>query len=284
MSKKIIIAIILIIVMGVGYLVYQTLFVKPEFSTPRETPTTEIYTHPVYGYSINIPDDWMGKYFVEEKDHIASFVYNSSSDLKYNLFSIVVYSNNEWQQTKSEPGFHGNEITAKDDLVFVYVISLDNPYVGEEGDEYQKMAGDVNNIIKTFKITSGWKVYSNSTYNVTFQYPASWQPYEGEDGFFQLSAISGEGLPIDEVYRFEAYHKLQPYGSQPKIESLKIEGQEARLILPSDDQPQEIRSQAGLIIQYPNPIQISGTTYYYFVLWAEQNHIRKIAETLRFIE
>ncbi len=138
-----------------------------------------------------------------------------------------------------------------------------------------------------------WKIYHNSVYNIELKYPADWQPkedfaythrYEGEDGFFQLSAISGEGLLIDEVYRFEAYHKLQPYGSQPKIERLEIEGQEARLILPSDDQSQEMQSQVGLIIQYPHPIQISGTTYYYSVLWTDQNHIRKIAETLRFIE
>jgi len=147
MSKTIIIAVILIIVIGAGFLIYQSLTPTPK----EESVSGEVYTHPVYGYSITIPEDWKGKYFVEEKDRIASFVYNSSSELKYNLFSIAVYPNNDWQQTKNEPGYHGNEITSKDNLVFVSVFSLDNPYVGDEGDEYQKMAGDVNNIINTFE-------------------------------------------------------------------------------------------------------------------------------------
>jgi len=38
-------------------------------------------------------------------------------------------------------------------------------------------------------------------------------------------------MTIDEVYKLEACHKLHPYGSQPKIESLQVQGQAARLIL-----------------------------------------------------
>ncbi|MCS7151350.1 MAG: hypothetical protein NZ928_03065 [Endomicrobia bacterium] len=148
MSKKLIILIvILVIVIGVSYFIYQSL--RP--ASQQESVSGEVYTNSVYGYSVNIPESWKGKYFVEEKDHITSFVYNSTSDTKYNLFSIIAYSNDEWQQVKSEPGFHGTEITTKDDFVFVYVMSLDNPYVGEEADDYQKMVGDVNSIIKSFR-------------------------------------------------------------------------------------------------------------------------------------
>jgi len=149
MSKKLIITIIvLIVVIGAGYFIYQSLMPASQ----QKPADGETYTNSAYGYSIRLPESWKGKYFIEEKDNTTSFVYNPSSGTKYNLFSIVVYPNSEWQQLKSEPGFHGTEITAKDDLVFVYAISLDNPYTGEEGDEYQKMAGEVNSIIESFEI------------------------------------------------------------------------------------------------------------------------------------
>jgi len=149
MSKKLIFIIIaLLIVVGVGYFVYQS-------STPnyqQKSASGEIYNNLVYSYSLNLPESWKGKYLIEERDNTTSFIYNPSSGTKYNLFSIVVYPNSEWQQLKSEPGFHGTEIIKKDDLVFVYVISLDNPYTGNEGDEYERMAGEINSIIKTFEI------------------------------------------------------------------------------------------------------------------------------------
>ncbi len=87
---------------------------------------------------------------------------------------------------------------------------------------------------------------------------------------------------IDLATAAEAEHKLQPYGSQPTIETLQIQGQEARLILPSDDQPTGMQHQAALIIRYPQPVNVIGTPCRYFVLWADWPHIRTIAQTLRF--
>lgn len=149
MSKNLIISIvILLIILGAGYLIYQSLTQV----SPQKAQGPEVYENNVYGFSINIPESWKGKYFVEEKDNIVSFVYNSNSEMKYEIFSIAVYPIDEWQKIKNEPGFHGTEITSKNGMVFVYSISLDNPYVGGEGEEFQKMAGKVNEIIKTFKL------------------------------------------------------------------------------------------------------------------------------------
>lgn len=135
-----------------------------------------------------------------------------------------------------------------------------------------------------------WKDYTNEEYQVSLKYPADWKPnpkyydrYEGEEGFFQISAVSGEGLPIDKVTEFDAYHKLKPYGSNPQIEELKIQGQEARLILPSSDQPEEMANHAGLIIKYPTPVKIKCSTYNYFILSAHKDYIISIAKTLKFI-
>lgn len=122
--------------------------------------------------------------------------------------------------------------------------------------------------------------------NVTFLYLINWRRvsddrYEGVDGFFQVSAVSGESL--DQVCNSEAFHILQPYGSQPTILRTTIKGQEACFIFPYPDQPSEMRGQSALIIRYPKPITLSGQTYNFFILWADQNHIREIGNTLSFI-
>ena len=54
--------------------------------------------------------------------------------------------------------------------------------------------------------TTNWKSYSNSHYSIELRYPPYWQlkeeagyahRYEGKDGFFQISAVSGDKLTID---------------------------------------------------------------------------------------
>jgi len=130
--------------------------------------------------------------------------------------------------------------------------------------------------------------YSELAFGIAVQLPPDWLPqdgyerrYAGSDGFFQLSAISGEGLTIDEVTDNEAQHKLQPYGSAPTIESLLVQGREARLILPSADQPAQMEGQAGLVIKALQPVEIWGFGYNYLILWADQEHIRDIAATVQ---
>jgi TolB protein len=130
------------------------------------------------------------------------------------------------------------------------------------------------------------KLYNNSVYKVRFFYPAHWQKmneerYEGVDGFFQVSAISA-GENIEEVCHSEAFHQLMPYGTNPRIIKTQIQNQEACLILPSADQPIEMKKQSALIVRYPRSIQIGDTHYNYFILWADQNRIKEIAATLKF--
>lgn len=135
----------------------------------------------------------------------------------------------------------------------------------------------------------GYALYVSEDFNVSLQYPNHWkqnpdyvQRYEGDGGFFQIGAISGEGLSIDEVVRYDAYHKLNPYGSAPLIAKRTVAGQEARLILPSEDQPSEMNKQAGLIVRYPDAVEIEKAVYNYFVLWADQAHMEKISSTISF--
>ena len=137
-----------------------------------------------------------------------------------------------------------------------------------------------------------WTNFSSPAFAVSLQYPADWQPagygspetgeirFAGINGFFHINAMDGDS--IDSVAAAEAGHRLKPYGSQPTIEILQIQGQEARLILPSSDQPAGVQSQAALIVRYPQ-VQTIVWSPRYFVLWADWPHIRAIAETLRFI-
>lgn len=134
--------------------------------------------------------------------------------------------------------------------------------------------------------------YKNMEYGIKLQYPKGWKAnkdyappkYEGEDGFFHISAMSGLGMSIDEAYKLEAEHKLNPYGSNPEIKDLNIDGQEARLILPSEDQPEEMQGQASLVIEYPSPMSIGGNIYGYLILWADKEHILQIGNTIEFLK
>jgi len=124
-------------------------------------------------------------------------------------------------------------------------------------------------------------------FGIVLRLPPGWLPqegydqrYAGPDGFFQVGAISAEGLTIAEVAENEAHHKLQPYGSAPTIERLLVQGREARLILPSADQPAQMEGQVALVIEAIQPVEISSQQYNYLILWADPDHIRKLADTL----
>lgn len=129
--------------------------------------------------------------------------------------------------------------------------------------------------------------YFSPVYKIRLLYPSHWhrvsdERYEGPDGFFQVSAISAEA-DLGQVCRGEAFHPLRPYGSQPRIIKARVSGQEACFILPSKDQPAEMKGQSALIARYPRPVVIGGTVYPYFILWADRGHIAGLSSTLAFV-
>jgi hypothetical protein len=140
----------------------------------------------------------------------------------------------------------------------------------------------------TVDVAPGWETYTSEQYQVTFRYPPQWhldtahggEAYTGPDGYFILDAMGSGGAPIDQVTANQAHHHLLPFGTDPTIESLEIQGQEARLILPSADAT--MGDQSLLIVRYPQPVVIRSVPYDYFALYADEAHIRTIAETLRF--
>jgi TolB protein len=134
-------------------------------------------------------------------------------------------------------------------------------------------------------------LYTNPHYAVTFKYPSHWTvnptfstpeygytSYHGDDGFYIITAAGGGSL--DAYTASEANHKLKPYGSTPTISNLTIQGQAARLIMPSEDQ--SMSEQAGLIVEYPYPVTIGEHTYPFFVMYADKDWIDCMSSTIIF--
>jgi TolB protein len=137
-----------------------------------------------------------------------------------------------------------------------------------------------------------WRTFTSADYAVTLRYPPGWvrdprytlpdqERLTGSDGFFQVSASSAES--IDAAADHEAHQMQQPYGSRPTITPLRVAGQDARLILPSTDQPRDMSGQSAIIVRSPQPIRLAGASYPYLVLWVDQAHVRAVVSTLRFI-
>lgn len=142
--------------------------------------------------------------------------------------------------------------------------------------------------------------YTHPVFGVRFQYPLGWERLEdaaqpgerfgGPEGFFQVTVLDGGGLngeignwtSLDEIAFSEAQQAFNPYGSMPVVEVLQIQGYEARLILPSSDQPPAMHGQAMLLVELPHPVQVDGAPYGIFVLYADSGHIGQMIATLSF--
>ncbi len=135
-----------------------------------------------------------------------------------------------------------------------------------------------------------WTLTTLPSFGITLERPPDWEAeagyaddsrFSGVNGFLHISAMNAAS--IDDAAEAQAGHHLQPYGSQPIIENIEVQGQAARLITPSDDQTADFSRQAAVIVRYPQSVEIDGQPYNFLILWADQEHIRAIAQTVRFI-
>ncbi len=131
------------------------------------------------------------------------------------------------------------------------------------------------------------KEFTSEMFGVNFQYPANWERvsdvrYEGSDGFFQISAIIGPEN-IADVCHAEAFQPSMPYGSAPRIIESQNLFEQSCTILPSADQPADMKGRAAFIATYPSLVTIDGKNYNYFILWADKEHINDIASTILFL-
>jgi len=103
----------------------------------------------------------------------------------------------------------------------------------------------------------------------------------GESGFIQLRSMDADS--IEEAVDILLNNEIQIFGSQPVIEVLQIQGQDARLIVPSTDQAFGREGETAMIIRFPKPVYVCNPYCRYLVLWSDVDHIREIAKTIRFV-
>lgn len=159
------------------------------------------------------------------------------------------------------------------------IVRLENTFGPEPGSRF-------NYALREIDPSGPRSVYQNIAYKVRLSYPSGWQRvddtrYQGKEGFFLVNAAGGES--IEAVANSEAQHRINPYGTRPIVEDLKVQTQPARLVLPSGDQAPSMKNQAALIVQYPKSIALSGQTYQYLVLYADKYTINSLAATVVFL-
>jgi len=155
MKKNILVLILILVCSGIGFYFWQTSQIKPEI---KPAP----YQNSIYGFSLEMPARWGDKYAIFEKETETEFLYLKDVyqpiEKQESIFKILAFMPQDWQEIQSEPGYHGTEIYKDENIVFVYILPLENPYSTElnyqrEAEEFQVMVGDVKEIIESFEYT-----------------------------------------------------------------------------------------------------------------------------------
>ncbi|WP_054740043.1 hypothetical protein [Cellulosilyticum ruminicola] len=134
--------------------------------------------------------------------------------------------------------------------------------------------------------------FISEDYGVIFKYPASWNKnprydnkYEGIGGFFEVAGFEGNSNNIDSAIQEQINEAYKPYGSNPMVRKLTIDGQPAREIIPSEDQGTLIKDrEAALVVQYKNPMIINGVPYQYIIIWTNRENLPLIIKTFKFMQ
>jgi hypothetical protein len=133
-----------------------------------------------------------------------------------------------------------------------------------------------------------WQPCVDNDLHVAFRHPKDWKTspsysdrtyFGGPDGSVQLIASEGDDPLL--VCRGQATHHLQPFGSHPRIRRMRVQGQRACLVWPS--QEQGTNADALLTVEFPRPVEDKLGRWTQLMLFADKNHIREIARTLQFI-
>ncbi|MEZ4503725.1 MAG: hypothetical protein R3C39_13950 [Dehalococcoidia bacterium] len=131
-------------------------------------------------------------------------------------------------------------------------------------------------------------------HRVRLEYPASWTrdpnylvQFDGPDGFVQVGDLGNGGQGLDAAVDSIAHHVLMPYGSNPTLEPVVVDGVESVLIRPSDDQlppgtPADQR-QVAVVIPRGEPLHIGGQDYEYLVLYIDEGHAESILASVELL-
>jgi hypothetical protein len=106
----------------------------------------------VFEFNLLLPESWKGIFEMQQaNDEAVSFVYTGNADGRKEVFSIEAMSESAWEEKQSEENA-GVGITSDRGIVFIYRVTREKPYQGEEGDTFQSMIDSVLSIIATFEV------------------------------------------------------------------------------------------------------------------------------------
>lgn len=134
------------------------------------------------------------------------------------------------------------------------------------------------------------KEFRSDLYDITFKYPATWtknlayeERYDGPGGFVEVAELEAYGRDIDAVTKQEIDTPIQPYGSNPKVVDLELDGRPARIIIPSSDQNKVFERELALIIKNKKPV-IEGQDFYdYTIIWTNKDNLETLLNSFKFI-
>ncbi|MEF9960286.1 MAG: hypothetical protein RR448_01705 [Niameybacter sp.] len=136
----------------------------------------------------------------------------------------------------------------------------------------------------------GYKQFKSELYNITFKYPAAWtknpnyeERYDGSEGFVEIGEIEAFNRPIDTVAKQEISIPIKPYGTKPKIMELELDGEPARVIVPSEDQNKVFDRELAIIVKNKKPVKENGETYDYAIIWTDKANLEMILNSFKFL-
>jgi hypothetical protein len=142
---------------------------------------------------------------------------------------------------------------------------------------------------------ANWQAFDDGTYKVVLRCPAEWKPIpdydtapalgpEHQPRAFVLGAAGGESDTAQQLCKAEAEHVVQPFGTNPTIRPLKVQGQSACLVWPSPDQRRITGDNDALIVvKYPKPVEIGGQLYSFLTLDVDKKYIMPLIRALKFL-
>ena len=108
---------------------------------------------PLYGYTFDVPADWVGSVVLRNEGNRLWFDYIVTEGTPASpIFSIMALSRNQfWEQTGGYPGQYG-DIVFTGDTYFIYQLPVDAHYSGLSDDAYASLSAQVPEVITTFQV------------------------------------------------------------------------------------------------------------------------------------
>lgn len=223
-------------------------FLEPLKNRPGLEPNIEFKNHLLRELqNVKPPKQRMKSVYI-------GFLVSAAALIVFSLYSGEFWNKPEVKENKGNP---------------MQMRSMDNAVTGQPA---------------TIQAENSFQTVTSEKYHVALNIPKEWntlkgfvEKYGGKDGFVQLMAFDEKIQSIDEVAKLTIEKTLKPFGTNPEITSLMIQGQEARLIMPSDDQSKDDFKRAEVIIADPIGKGL------YLIVDADVDHIREIVETIQFL-